>query len=148
MARGKRNPITSFNQEYSFLSNFAPCTITYQGISYPTTEHAFVETKTLDLNKRQEIAKIKTPGQAKRVGRKLLLRVDWEDIKFSVMEDLLRLKFNQPKYRELLLATGDAQLIEQNNWHDRVWGACDGTGENNLGKLLMKIRDELLDEAK
>lgn len=68
--------IDSFSGEYDFLSNFYSQEITYDGIKYPTNEHAFQAAKTLDLAKRQAIAKLATPGQAKRAGRKVLLRSD------------------------------------------------------------------------
>ena len=44
-----------------------------------------------------------------------------------------------------LLKTGDAMLIEGNTWGDRIWGQVNGVGENNLGKILMRIREELKD---
>ena len=62
------------------------------------------------------------------------------------MEDLLRQKFNQEPYKELLLRTKDYELIEGNTWNDRFWGVCNGTGRNMFGELLMKIRDELWEE--
>jgi len=61
----------------------------------------------------------------------------------QMMEELLRLKFESPELRKLLLETGEHELIEGNNWGDRFWGVVDGVGDNHLGKLLMKIRAEL-----
>jgi ribA/ribD-fused uncharacterized protein len=93
---------------------------------------------------RIRIAKAATPGTAKRLGRAVSLRTDWETIKFAVMENLLRQKFANPALRWQLLATGSATLHEGNSWGDRIWGECPlGVGENHLGRLLMKIRDEL-----
>lgn len=134
--------IDRFMDEYAFLSNFAPCKIEYGGRTFPTVENAYQSAKCAveaDIDKFQYIS----AGDAKRLGRKVLLREDWEMVKLSVMEDLLRRKFSNIKFKELLLDTGDVTLIEGNTWNDTFWGICNGVGENNLGKLLMKIRDEI-----
>lgn len=133
--------ITSFDGEFAFLSNFFPCEITWEGITFQTTEAAFQAAKTTDLEKRKEIAELSTPGKAKRAGRKLEIRSDWESIKVSIMEEVLRIKFSQPKMRELLKSTSSKELVEGNTWGDTFWGVCE-TGQNMLGKLLMKIRNE------
>jgi N-glycosidase YbiA len=136
-------PITSFNGEFSFLSNFHPCPVNFEGIRFPTSEHAFQAAKTLDHNQRAIIAMLMTPGKAKRAGRKLHIRPDWERVKIPTMEKILRMKFSNPEMREKLLATGDRVLIEGNNWNDTFWGVCNNQGENHLGRLLMEIRNEL-----
>ena len=59
------------------------------------------------------------------------------------MEHFLTLKFSIPKFKKLLLATGDRYIEETNTWGDTFWGVCNGKGENNLGKIIMKIRDTL-----
>lgn len=137
--------ITSFSGEYRFLSNFWLCAVPADdGFSYPSTEHAYQAEKTLDPDQRQKIRLADTSGIAKRLGRSVTKRPDWDDIKLGVMERLLRHKFTlHPSLKEKLLATGDRKLIEGNTWGDTYWGVCKGTGENNLGKLLMKIREEL-----
>jgi ribA/ribD-fused uncharacterized protein len=136
--------IAEFQGEYRFLSNFWPAEVTYEDITYPTTEHAYQASKTLDPEARKRIAALPTPAEAKAEGRKLKLRDDWETAKFVVMEDVVRLKFTKhADLREKLLATGDALLEEGNTWGDRVWGVYQGQGENRLGKILMKVRDEL-----
>lgn len=72
------------------------------------------------------------------------LRPDWEEAKVGIMEELVRLKFTaHADLRARLLATGDAELIEGNNWNDRFWGVCRGQGQNQLGLILMKVRSEL-----
>lgn len=142
--------IESFNGEYRFLSNFYPATV-YAGrsaIAYPTVEHAFQAMKTDDPNKRLEISRLATPGESRKVGRTLVLRPDWEQVKFSVMEELLRQKFAAgTTLADLLLATGEAKLIEGNTWGDKTWGCVliEGRwqGQNHLGRMLMGIRDEL-----
>lgn len=140
--------INSFTGVYAFLSNFYPCEIEKDGIKFPTVEHYFQACKTLDLNKCAEIAAAATPGEAKRLGRRVKLREDWEEVKDAVMEEGLRKKFKNPRLKAALLSTGDAYLIEGNTWHDNYWGACrcarcrNRQGQNHLGELLMKIRDE------
>ena len=139
--------INKFDGKYAFLSNYHPCAVFYEGIAYPSVEHAFQAAKTLDMTQRYEIANMKTPGAAKRAGRTLNLRSDWEEVKTQVMEDCLREKFRDTELLAKLLGTGDHFLIEGTTWHDQCWGICTcekcgGNGENRLGKLLMKIRDE------
>jgi ribA/ribD-fused uncharacterized protein len=137
--------IDSFQGEYRFLSNFWPAVVEYEGITYPSVEHAYQAAKTLDRNERRRIAAIVEPDDAKRAGRALPnQRKDWEQVKLRVMEDCVRYKFmHHAELREKLLATGDAELIEGNTWNDRYWGVCEGQGENHLGKILMKVRTEL-----
>jgi len=95
---------------------------------------------------RRKIAKL-CPFEAKRVGRRCKLSADWDEIKIKVMEYTLRIKFEKgTSWYKKLMAT-DGEIVEWNNWHDTFWGKCicrrcKGEGENNLGKLLMKIRDE------
>ena len=86
------------------------------------------------------------PSKAKSKGHQVQLRPDWEDVKVGIMEEIVRAKFRQnPILASWLLATGDRKLIEGNTWHDVCWGVDAKTceGENHLGKILMKIRDEL-----
>lgn len=106
--------------------------------------------KTLDIKQRKWIAEAPTPGEAKRRGRSVKLRPDWEEVKEEVMLEGLRLKFRIPEFREGLRATQSAILIEGTTWHDNEWGNCtcekckDIPGKNKLGKLLMKVRSELI----
>ena len=139
--------IGPFRGQYAFLSNFSLVEVQFEGQVYPTVEHAFQAAKTLDLEKRAEIARLSCPGYAKGAGRRLRLRGDWEDVKLSVMETLLRKKFCNWRLRRMLLLTQDHELVEFNWWHDTFWGVCDGVGENHLGKLLMKIREECRQEV-
>lgn len=134
--------IDKFDGKYRFLSNFLSCRIEFEGITYPTSEHAFQAAKTLYHDERREIAKALTPGKAKRMGQKVALRYDWHLVKLGVMEQILRIKFSHPNLKKLLISTHPAELIEGNTWHDTFWGVCNGLGENHLGKLLMKIRKE------
>jgi hypothetical protein len=129
---------------YGFLSNFHPSTIYVNGKSYPTVEHAIQAHKTLDETSHDLIRRAKTPGEAKKLGRAVILRPDWEEVKVDLMRDFVRKKFENPFLRPLLVATGDAELIEGNTWNDRFWGVCRGSGLNWLGKILMEIRGEIL----
>lgn len=141
--------IAEFEGKYAFLSNFYPSPILYDGIVYPTNEHFFQAMKTLDREERKRIAAAETPGQAKRLGRHVRLRADWEQIKVDVMRTGLMLKFTDAMLAEKLLATGDEELIEGNWWHDNTWGSClcsdciNKPGRNLLGMLLMELRKEL-----
>jgi ribA/ribD-fused uncharacterized protein len=144
--------INIFDGKYDFLSNFYPSRITIDCVSYPTVEHAFQAAKTRSFLKRIEISKLDTPREAKRAGRQVKLRSDWEEIKDQVMYDCLKEKFKDKELRDKLLATGDEELIEGTTWHDNYWGNCSCErcknieGKNMLGKTLMRVREELRNE--
>lgn len=135
--------IDEFRGTNFFLSNFCPCKLSYEGMTYWSTEAAFQAAKTNDASMKREISEVNDPGRAKQLGRRVLLREDWEEIKLKVMEDILRIKFSQPRFKSMLLETWPKDLIEGNNWNDRYWGICAGGGQNHLGRILMKIREEL-----
>ena len=138
--------IDKFRGKYWFLSNFYESPIEEENITYPTVEHYFQAQKTFNQEEKLKIAQATKPAEAKKMGRKVNLRKDWEEVKIHVMEKGLRLKFQDPTLRKKLLATGDEELVEGNPWGDRYWGVCNGSGKNKLGKLLMNIRKELQDE--
>ena len=150
---GEQSPsITSFRGDYRFLSNFYPAEVRMSGMEYPTVEHAFQAAKTKDPNLRWKVRAAGTPGEAKRMGKNLELRPDWEEIKLEVMLALVRYKFtHHPELAEKLLTTGNVTLVEGNDWGDTFWGACRKgfhgqaqlEGQNHLGLILMKVRDEL-----
>lgn len=135
--------ICSFTGRYNFLSNFYPCSIYHCGIRYPSVEHAYQAAKTFDKKMRKKIARFRTAGAAKKAGRLVELRKDWEDIKLHVMNALLLEKFHDKELAQRLIDTGDQELVEGNTWGDKYWGKCDGEGENHLGKLLMRVRQYL-----
>jgi len=137
--------IDSFKGEWNFLSNFYPAKVVYEGIEYPTAEHAFQAAKSPWAAERITIAGASLPSKAKQLGRRVSLRSGWENIKLQVMKDIVRAKFAQNADLQimLMLGTGDAELIEGNDWGDEFWGVCNGKGENHLGKILMEIREEL-----
>jgi ribA/ribD-fused uncharacterized protein len=138
-------PITAFAGEYRFLSNFYPAAVDLDGSTYPTVEHAYQAAKSLEPSTQAKVKRAPRPGDAKRLGRQIRLRPDWEDVKVGIMRDLVRQKFtSHPDLRARLLATGDAELVEGNYWHDTFWGQCPvGTGFNHLGRILMEVRAEL-----
>lgn len=140
--------IDSFRRPYSFLSNFSKAPITVDGITYLTVEHAFQAAKTYDVNVKMKIAATQRADWAKRMGGRVKLREDWNDVKLDIMKELLNLKFQDERLAAKLIATGNATLVEGNPWHDNFYGQCTcvnctGKGQNHLGKLLMEIRDRL-----
>lgn len=132
--------------DYDFLSNFYPSTIWVDGKSWPTVEHAYQAYKTLNEKSRELIRKSINPAIAKKLGRGVEIRQDWHVIKERLMRDFIRKKFESPFLADRLIKTGDAELIYGNTWNDRFWGVCRGTGENWLGKILMDVRKELIQE--
>jgi ribA/ribD-fused uncharacterized protein len=138
--------IDSFRGQYFFLSNFCEVPVIYDGITYLNNEVAFQAQKTINKEERIDFSML-NPSQAKRMGRRVSLRPDWEEVKFDIMYEICKAKFTQNQsYKENLLKTGDAELIEGNDWGDKIWGQVDGIGENHLGKILMRIREELKNE--
>lgn len=140
--------IIEFKDEYKFLSNFYTCAIEFEGVIYPTVENAYQAAKTENINHRRPFAAC-TPAQAKKLGKYLTLRDNWEYEKATYMLNLVSQKFKDPVLAQRLLDTGEDILIEGNYWHDNYWGMC--TCEkcketlyiNTLGKILMAVRREL-----
>lgn len=135
--------IDRFDGKYLFLSNFYICDVEYDGIVYPHTEAAFHAQKVFDEETKLKFTNV-IPRKSKRLGHKVKLREDWDEVKDNIMYEVCKAKFEQNEdIRKLLLETGDATLIEGNTWNDQYWGVCRGKGRNQLGKTLMRIRDEL-----
>jgi ribA/ribD-fused uncharacterized protein len=161
--------INVFKQTYSWLSNFYLSPVKYEGFWFPCSENAYqakksshlsneeiaryIGTENISLNTKNlgycYFSRIK-PAEAKKMGRIIPVRPDWETIKVDVMKDIVRLKFTQSsELRKFLLATGDEELVEGNTWHDNFWGDCSCNncrsikGTNMLGKILMEVREEL-----
>jgi len=131
-----------------FLSNFYENHPPLFG-AYPTNEHFYQAMKSLDPLTRSAFQHASTPGWAKKQGRTLVLRPDWELVKDDIMRMGLAEKFlpGSPLARRLL-DTGNEYLEETNYWHDQYWGNCTcgerprcaGPGANMLGLLLMERR--------
>jgi ribA/ribD-fused uncharacterized protein len=157
------DPITSFTGQYRFLASPFPCQFWFEDIMYPSSEHAFQAAKTFSGSQRMRIAGQPDWREAKRMGRLLNLRPDWDRLRRAIMLQVVLAKFLQ--HRDLaaqLTATGDRVLIEGNWWGDTDWGAvkdnhpkwspdlpwwhCGDTawaGHNWLGITLMTVRDVL-----
>lgn len=143
-----------FRNEYKFLSNFQYAEVIYNGIIFPTVENAFQAAKTLDKTEQLRFKTI-APNEAKKLGRKVSLRPDWETVKTQIMKHLLQQKFPlDPEDKnywlsEKLANTGDGMIVEENTWHDNAWGACtcarcqNKIHKNLLGQLLMERRTEI-----
>ena len=139
-----RECIDKFDGDYRWLSNFWTAPVEFQGLVYPTSEHAFQAMKTQDYDTRRLFVICKTPGDAKCLGKKITLRSDWFEVRVMYMYLVVKLKFSQNfELGEKLLATGDTVLIEGNRWNDAFWGVCEGEGSNMLGHVLMAVRSEL-----
>lgn len=137
--------ILEFQGDYRWLSNFWPCSVSLEGMQFNSVEAAYVAAKTTDAAVRKQVQELAKPGDCKRFGRGIKLRHDWETVKLQVMEELLRQKFTKGSaLASKLIATGTSKIEEGNRWGDTFWGVCRGEGSNHLGKLLMKIRTELI----
>lgn len=137
--------IDAFEGKYRFLSNFSNHQVVYNGLVYKNAEAAFQAQKC--PSRANEFVNL-TPSAAKRLGRRVALRIDWEEVKDGVMLAVVRDKFTRNKScKDRLLQTGDAELEEGNDWGDKYWGTVDGKGKNKLGKILMQIREELRDAS-
>jgi ribA/ribD-fused uncharacterized protein len=129
--------INQFTGKNRFLSNFWVFDNT-------SVEHQFQAAKAVSVLDKQMIMNAATPGNAKRLGKIVPVRSDWEEIKLVVMRMLVLKKFENKHLRKLLLQTGEEELAEGNNWGDVYWGVDiqTGIGENHLGKILMEVREE------
>lgn len=140
------NQICRFDGKNAFLSNFYPVSITFNGLIFPSVENAFQAAKCRNIEDMEQFAHL-SPGQAKRVGRKVQIINNWDCMRIDIMTQLVTQKFTKnPELKAKLLNTGDAMLIEGNTWHDYFWGICNGHGENHLGCILMKVRDNLKEQ--
>lgn len=136
--------INSFRGPHHFLSNFYPCEVVIYGWTFPSSEHAYQAMKAAYPEKYWPMFLSGTPNQAKRLGKTIPIRWDWESVKVDFMRAIVWDKFTRhPDLMDKLLQTKDATLIEGNTWGDQFWGVCDGVGENWLGRILMDTRSLL-----
>ena len=143
--------IDRFDGEFGWLSNFGPGECELDGVTYRSREHAFQAGKSPDLTYRARVRSAQTPGAAKGLGRRVVLRSDWDaTARFTVMEQVLESAFSRPGLRRQLVGTGDALLIEGTGFNprhcDNLWGCCRCPkhvripGGNHLGLMLMAVR--------
>lgn len=144
LAKKRGTGILYFYSRYSFLSNFYSAGFRVGGKRYATIEHYFQSQKTTDSKRREEIRLAESPLTAKRMGRYVGIRPDWEKVKEDVMMKDLRLKFANPIMCAKLLRTRNVKLVEDSPY-DFYWGGR-GNGRNRLGILLMRLRKELQDD--
>lgn len=138
-----RDEIDYFREEYEFLSNFYPTKVVFDGITYCNSEAAYQAQKCLCPQDRLQFIRLSS-DEAKRLGQKVEMRPDWDEVKCEIMEKIVYEKFMQnPTLAQALLDTGDKPLKEGNYWKDLYWGVDmkSGKGENHLGKILMALRD-------
>lgn len=135
-----------FSGDLHYLSNFSYHIVQYDNFVFPTLENAYQAAKTTSRANRATFVSL-TPGQAKRRGRQLGLREDWEQVKLPTMRKLLMIKFAlNPELIDKLIFTGNLELVETNTWHDQIWGSCvcpehvSVPGQNLLGGSLMWLR--------
>ena len=155
--------IYGFFQEYRFLSNFHLCNILYKDIWYPSSEHCYMAQKTNDISQKMRLScsgGLKV-NEAKHYGQSVELIPNWDNIRYDVMLDVVTHKFSQNEdIKQLLLDTGDKYLEETNWWRDKYWGChiypkqprdyslpADQYGQNNLGKILMIVRDRVKEQT-
>lgn len=135
--------ISSFRDKYFFLSNFYKAPVIFDGVRYENNEAAFQAQKCMNPEDRKAFSEV-DPSTAKKMGRKVQLRPDWEDVKVGLMKKIVFAKFTQnPNLALNLLDTKDEELVEGNDWGDKIWGKVNGDGQNLLGQILMEVREEI-----
>lgn len=136
--------IAEFRNENYFLSNMYPCKVTYNGVTYECAESAFQAQK---CNEKEMFVNL-SGFEAKKLGKRVALRPDWNEVREQIMYEIVLEKFKQNKYLAKCLEwTGNKMLVEGNNWNDTYWGVCKGIGSNKLGLILMRVRNELRKEV-
>lgn len=136
--------INYFKGEYEFLSNAYSMPVLYNGVWYANAEAAFQAQKCASAELRHLFADLDAVT-AKKLGREMKLRDDWDDVKDGIMKEIIKSKFEDEDLRDKLLDTGDDEIVMYTK-KDVYWGVVDGEGENRLGKILMDVRSELADE--
>lgn len=134
---------SQFRGDLAFLSNMYPCHFIIDDIDYPSVEHYFQSMKTSNVEEKKSIIEVESPVEAKKLGKKVSLRKDWETIKDIIMFDGVYAKFKQNEnLANKLIHTNDSLLIEKNSWGDKYWGVdySTGVGLNKLGKILKKVK--------
>lgn len=131
-----------FKNEFYFLSNMYPCELHINGLTFTCAEAAFQSFKVLDKEARKQFQGI-SGFEAKKLGKQVSLRTDWNNIRLDVMLAVLKVKFKQHPELATLLKMINVPIVEDNTWNDTFWGRCNGRGNNYLGKLLEQIKETL-----
>lgn len=144
---GRIKPVFFYEFEFYVLSNFSPFQVEWDGNVYMTSEHAYQASKFENSEIKKKIKGARSAHDAMKLANIIYddkTRSDWNDVRLSIMEGVVRAKLSQHYYvQKKLLATGDRELIE-NSPRDSFWGwGPKKTGENHLGKIWMKLREEL-----
>ena len=137
--------IKEFKNQYFFLSNFYEYPIYYNKLVFCNAEAAFQAQKVINEKDQYKFINLNA-SQARKLGKTVQLRKDWEEIKDNVMYEIVKRKFTINKeLQQKLLETKEEELVEGNWWHDTYWGVDSktGIGQNKLGKILMKVREEV-----
>ena len=135
--------IDKFNGNNYYLSNFSQIPLEFAGIKFQNSEAAFQSMKCKNKEDRIKFSD-SNPSLAKRRGRSIELRDDWETVKEQIMYSICLAKFSQnSSIGKKLISTFPHILIEGNTWGDTEWGVSNGMGENKLGLILMKVREDL-----
>tara|TARA_R110000851_G_scaffold47424_1_gene115066 strand:- start:33680 stop:34435 length:756 start_codon:yes stop_codon:yes gene_type:complete len=138
--------IKQFRDEFAWLSNMTPCVMTYKGIEYATSEHAYMSAKSDDMVWKSRCADKQVPAKViKRESKDIILVDNWDKLKLFVMTEVINIKFSLEPFRTQLLSTGDLLIEEGNTWNDLFWGVDKYTrkGENHLGNILMEKRKKM-----
>ena len=137
------------NEAYGCFSNFSHYGFELDGKWWMTSEHYFQAQKFHNTKYEEMVRLLDNPMKAAEMGRdrNLPLRKDWEEVKDDVMEKAVLEKFKQNKeIREVLLSTDQDSIVEKTT-DDYYWGCGkDGSGQNKLGKILMRVREKLRSE--
>jgi ribA/ribD-fused uncharacterized protein len=139
-------PIKFYTPEFYVFNNFSAHAIEFRGKLYPTCEHAYQAAKCTDPQGQEAIRNARSPLQAKKLTNEVYKAArdpDWGNKKVAVVEEILRVKFAQhPEAQQALRESGSEDIVEDSPT-DYFWGVgADGSGQNMLGKLWMKLRDE------
>jgi hypothetical protein len=149
---GPTDCIYSFSGQYRFMSNFFPCPVLIRDLDFPdiwygSTEAAYQAAKTDNVLRRVLISQLRA-GDAKKAGRIISLRSDWDSMKCGYMKWYVTQKFDSTELADLLISTWPARLVEGNHWGDTYWGMVmsngSWVGQNKLGEILMTVREHLL----